>query len=212
MYVTVVPNRGSPPVILLRETYRETGKVKNRTLANLSKWKPEKIAALRAVLRDQPLLPAEKGFEIVRSLSHAHAAALGIARRLGLDPRVKAAELMPPGMPRTRLLALALIVARLQISLLDEREPVEITSGLSRRCPTITGNSTRKRPTPSANGPRSNYLPSDGVWKKVAVSPRRYLPSASAHATASCSATATGCATSASSPTVPIPRTAAVSI
>jgi hypothetical protein len=106
MYVTVVPNRGSPPAILLRETYRDTGKVKNRTLANLSKWKPEKIAALRAVLRDEKLLPAGEGFEIVRSLPHGHiAAALAIARRLGLDP--------PSGPPRTRLLALALIVARL---------------------------------------------------------------------------------------------------
>jgi hypothetical protein len=114
MYVTVVPNRGSPPAILLRETYRDAGKVKNRTLANLSKWKPEKIAALRAVLRDEQLLPAGKDFEIVRSLPHGHiAAALGIARRLGLDPRLKTAELMPPGAPRTRLLALALIVARL---------------------------------------------------------------------------------------------------
>jgi hypothetical protein len=52
MCVTVVPNRDSPPAILLRETYREDGKVKNRTLANIIKWKPEKIAALRAVLRD----------------------------------------------------------------------------------------------------------------------------------------------------------------
>src|ERR1700757_1571879 len=114
MYVTVVPNRGSPPAILLRETYREAGKVKNRTLANLTRWKPEKIAALRAVLRDETLQPAGEGFEIVRSLPHGHvAAALGIARRLGLDARVKSAELMPPGAPRTQLLALALIVARL---------------------------------------------------------------------------------------------------
>ena len=114
MYVTVVPNRGSPPAILLRETYRQAGKVKNRTLANLSQWKPEKIAALRAVLRDEQLLPAGEGFEIIRSLPHGHiAAALGIARRLGLDPRLKSAQLMPPGAPRTRLLALALIVARL---------------------------------------------------------------------------------------------------
>jgi Transposase DDE domain len=114
MYVTVVPNRGSPPAILLRETYREDGKVKNRTLANLTKWKPDKIAALRAVLRDEQLLPAGDAFEILRSLPHGHiAAALGMARRLGLDPRVKTAELMPPGAPRTRLLALALIVARL---------------------------------------------------------------------------------------------------
>jgi hypothetical protein len=114
MYVTVVPNRGSPPAILLRETYREAGKVKNRTLTNLSQWKPEKIAALRAVLRDEQQLPAGGGFEIIRSLPHGHiAAALGIARRLGLDPRLKSAQLMPPGAPRTRLLALALIVSRL---------------------------------------------------------------------------------------------------
>src|SRR5215470_3137922 len=113
MYVTVVPNRGSPPAILLRETFREDGKVKNRTLANLTKWKPEKVAALRAVLRDEQLLPAG-GFEILRALPHGHlAAVLGMARRLGLDPRVKTAALMPPGPPRTRLLALALIVARL---------------------------------------------------------------------------------------------------
>jgi hypothetical protein len=45
MCVTVVPNRGSPPAILLCETYREDGKVKNRTLANISKWKPEKSFA-----------------------------------------------------------------------------------------------------------------------------------------------------------------------
>jgi hypothetical protein len=114
MYVTVVPNRGSPPAVLLRETYREDGKVKNRTLANLTKWKPEKVAALRAVLRDERLLPAGDGFEIVRALPHGHiAAALGIARRLGLDPRLKTAALMPPGAARTQLLALALIVARL---------------------------------------------------------------------------------------------------
>ena len=83
-------------------------------MANLTKWKPEKIAALRAVLRDETLRPAGGGFEIVRSLPHGHiAAALGIAHRLGPDPRVKSAELIPPGAPRTRLLALALVVARL---------------------------------------------------------------------------------------------------
>jgi transposase len=115
MYVTVVPNRGSPPAVLLRETYRDGDQVKNRTLANLTKWKPEKVAALRAVLRDEMLLPAGGNrFEIVRSLPHGHiAAALGIAQRIGLDPRRKTADLMPPGAPRTRLLALAMIVARL---------------------------------------------------------------------------------------------------
>jgi len=114
LYITTVPNRGSPPAILLRETYRDGGKVKNRTLANLTKWMPEKIAALRAVLRDETLAPVGDGFEILRALPHGHVAAvLGIARRLGLDPRVKSADLIPSGPARTRRLALAMIVARL---------------------------------------------------------------------------------------------------
>src|SRR5512132_566321 len=58
MYVAVIPNRGSPPAILLRESYREAGKTKNRTLANLSRWPAERIEQLRAVLRGDKLLPA----------------------------------------------------------------------------------------------------------------------------------------------------------
>jgi len=58
MYVAIVPNRGSPPAVLLRESYREAGKTKNRTLANLSRWPAERIDQLRAVLRGDQLLPA----------------------------------------------------------------------------------------------------------------------------------------------------------
>ncbi len=54
MYVVKVPNRGSPPAILLRESYREDGKVKNRTLANLSSWPDAKVDALTRVLKGQP--------------------------------------------------------------------------------------------------------------------------------------------------------------
>jgi hypothetical protein len=71
MYVAVVPNRGSPPAILLRESYREAGKTKNRTLANLSRWPAERIEQLRAVLRGDKLLPAAEAVEIVRALPHA---------------------------------------------------------------------------------------------------------------------------------------------
>ena len=53
MYVAVLPNRGSPPAILLRESYREAGKTKNRTLANLSRWPAARIEQLRAVSRCQ---------------------------------------------------------------------------------------------------------------------------------------------------------------
>jgi len=110
MYVASVPNRASPPAILLRESYREDGKVRSRTLANLSDWPAEKVEALRAVLRNEPLVPAGQGsFEIRRSLPHGHvAAALAAAARIGLD------DLLPRrGKPRLRRLALALIVARL---------------------------------------------------------------------------------------------------
>jgi len=109
MYVAVIPNRGSPPAILLRESYREAGKTKNRTLANLSRWPAERIEQLRAVLRGDKLLPAAEAVEIVRALPHGHVlAALGTARRIALD------ALLPRRAPqRRRDLALALIVARL---------------------------------------------------------------------------------------------------
>jgi hypothetical protein len=65
MYVAVIPNRGSPPAILLRESYCDAGKTKNRTLANLSRWPAERIEQLRAVLRGDKLLPAAEAVEIV---------------------------------------------------------------------------------------------------------------------------------------------------
>jgi len=109
MYVAVIPNRGSPPAILLRESYREDGKTKNRTLKNLSDWPAERIEQLRAVLRGEQLLPATDAVEIVRALPHGHVlAALGTARRIELD------ALLPRRAPqRRRDLALALIVVRL---------------------------------------------------------------------------------------------------
>src|SRR5438045_3522652 len=109
MYVAVIPNRGSPPAILLRESYREAGKTRNRTLANLSGWPAERIAQLRAVLRGDTLLPAAAAVEVVRALPHGHVlAALGTARRIALD------AVLPRRAPqRRRDLALALIVARL---------------------------------------------------------------------------------------------------
>jgi hypothetical protein len=108
MYVAIVPNRSSRPAILLRESYRDGASVKNRTLANLSDWPPEQIETLRAALRGDKLVPAGEGMEIVRALPHGHvAAALGMARRIGLD------ELLPDGPERQRSLALALIVERL---------------------------------------------------------------------------------------------------
>ena len=108
MYVAVVPNRGSPPAILLRESYRHGGKVKNRTLANLSGWPAEKVDDLRRVLKGQsPKLDLTQAVEITRSLPHGHVAAvLGSAQRLGM------AELIDPTPSRNRDLVLAMLAAQ----------------------------------------------------------------------------------------------------
>jgi len=109
MYVVKVPNRASPPAILLRESYREAGKVKNRTLANLSSWPDAKVDALTRVLKGQPppAAPLEEAFEITRSLPHGHVAAvLGTARQLGLE------ELIDPVPSRHRDLVTAMAVAQ----------------------------------------------------------------------------------------------------
>ena len=109
MYVVRVPNRGSPPAILLRESYREAGKVKNRTLANLSSWPEAKVEALARVLKGQPPPAADLdgAFEITLSLPHGHVAAvLGTARQLGLE------ELIDPVPSRQRDLVMAMAVAQ----------------------------------------------------------------------------------------------------
>jgi len=110
MYVAVVPNRNSPPATLLRESYREDGKVKNRTLANLSHWPRQKIEALKAVLKGATVTaaPLSEAFEIVRSLPHGSVAAtLGTLRRLGLD------AILASRRTRQRDLCVAMIVGRL---------------------------------------------------------------------------------------------------
>jgi Transposase DDE domain len=109
MYVACVPNRTSPPAYLLREGYREGSKVKSRTLANLSHWPLAKIERLRRVLRDEVLPDANDGLSMLRSLPHGHvAAALGMARKIGLDRLLAGAE----APARLVALVLALIVAR----------------------------------------------------------------------------------------------------
>jgi len=87
MHVDRIPNRTSPPAYLLRETYREDGKVKKRTLANITHWPFGKIEALRRLLRDQlPGGEGARGLSLLRSLPHGHVAAvLGTLRKLGLD-------------------------------------------------------------------------------------------------------------------------------
>ena len=109
MYVAVVPNRNSPPAILLRESFRQDGKVHNRTIANLSGWPPEKIEALRRVLKGATATaaPAE-ALQILRSQPHGHVAAtVGSLQKLGLDHLLGAAP------SRQRNIVVAMIVARI---------------------------------------------------------------------------------------------------
>ena len=83
MYIESVPNRNSPPAVLLRESFRDAGKVNKRTLANLSKWPPTLIEGLRVLLKGGAAVARlHDAFDIQRSLPHGHVAAvLGTVRR-----------------------------------------------------------------------------------------------------------------------------------
>jgi transposase len=109
MYVAVVPNRNSPPAILLRESFRDGGKVHNRTVANLSDWPPAKVEALRQVLKGATVaLASADAFQILRSQPHGHvAAAVGSLRKTGLE------RLISPEPSRYRDLIVAMIAARI---------------------------------------------------------------------------------------------------
>jgi transposase len=109
MYIESVPNRNSPPAILLRESYRENGKVRKRTLCNLSDWPTAHIEGLRGVLKGGIVIaPDREAFTVTRSLPHGHAAlVLGTARKIGLD------SMIGPAGDRCRDLVLAMIVARI---------------------------------------------------------------------------------------------------
>ena len=109
MYIEAVPNRNSPPAILLRESYREGGKVRKRTLCNLSDWPVAYVEGLRGVLKGGTVIPAgQDAFTVTRSLPHGHvAAALGTARRIGFD------RILGPDGNRCRDLVLALLIERI---------------------------------------------------------------------------------------------------
>ena len=122
MYITSIPNRNSPPCILLRESYRQEGKVRNRTLANLTHWPPDLVEGLGQLLQGGKILEELPDFEILRSLPHGHVAAtLGALRNVGLD------KLIAPRRSRRRDLVVAMIVARV----IDPRSKLATARGLS---------------------------------------------------------------------------------
>ena len=96
-------------VYLLRESYRERGRVRKRTLCNLSDWPTAHIEGLRGVLKRGTVIAAERdAFTVTRTLPHGHvAAALGTARKIGLD------RILDPDGDRCRDLVLALLVSRI---------------------------------------------------------------------------------------------------
>ena len=112
MHIHVVPNRGSPPTVLLRESYREGSKVRKRTLANLSSLSGAQIDAIRATLLGQPLqavvAPAASPFDVIASPAHGHVQAVALTlQRLGL------ADLIASRHCRERDLVLAMLGARI---------------------------------------------------------------------------------------------------
>jgi transposase len=86
MYIEAVPNRNSPPAILLREGRRKNGKVVKKTLANLSDWPQDRIDTFRRFLKGEPLVSVDDVFKVVRTFPHGHVeAVLGTIRKIGLE-------------------------------------------------------------------------------------------------------------------------------
>lgn len=108
MYVDIVPNRTSPPTVLLRRGWRENGKIKKETLANLSRLPAYIVDLIRRTLKGESFVSAEKAFEIVASRNHGHVQAVRIAmKRLGIS------RLLGSRPSRNRSLIEAMIAARI---------------------------------------------------------------------------------------------------
>ena len=108
MHIDIVPNRGSTPAVLLRESYREGKKVRKRTLANLSSLPREQVEAIRRVLKGETLVAAEDLFDVVTSAHHgAVQAVLTAMRRLEFGPLIASRR------SRQRDLVLAMVAARI---------------------------------------------------------------------------------------------------
>jgi hypothetical protein len=139
MHIELVPNRKSHPTILLRESYRADGKVRKRTIANLTHWPEHLVEGLRTLLRGGVALgQAEEALTIARSLPHGHVAAvLGTAERLGL-PKLLGERRGGPASRRARDLVLAMLVNRViapasKLATVRALNPQTATSSLGER-------------------------------------------------------------------------------
>jgi len=164
MYIEAVPNRASPPAILLRESYRDAGKIKKRTLANLSDWPTELVEGLRTLLKGGTAIAAGTAPIIVRrSLPHgAVAAVLGALRAIGLDRVLGGAG------ERCRELVIAMLVNRIvapaskaaTARMLDGERPLPAWA----RC-SGSERSTRTSFTRRSIGSASANRPSRRAWR-----------------------------------------------
>jgi transposase len=109
MYIETVPNRKSPPCILLRESYRQDGKVKKRTVANLSNWPADLVENFRLLLKGGTVMERiDESFDVLRSRPHGHVAAVvGSLRKTGLDRMIAGKGL------KEHALSIAMIAARI---------------------------------------------------------------------------------------------------
>ncbi len=108
MHIHIVPNRGSAPTVLLRESYREGTKVRKRTLANLSSLSAAQIEAMRCVLAGQTVQASAQPLDITSSRSHGHVQAVSLAMQ-----RLDMASLLGSKPSRERELVLAMLAARI---------------------------------------------------------------------------------------------------
>jgi transposase len=109
MYIESVPNRNSPPAVLLRESYRDqNGQVKKRTLANLSGLDSSLIDLMRRHLKGETFVSPGEAFNIVESKTHGHVEAVLEGMR-----RLKMAELIDPKPSPQRDQVMAMIAARI---------------------------------------------------------------------------------------------------
>lgn len=132
MYIERVPNRNSPPAILLRESYRQDGKVMKRTITNLSNWPSDIVEGLQTLLRGGVAVKSlEDSFEVRRSLPHGHVAAvMETVRKIGLDKIIDRKD------GRQRRLSLAMIAARI----IDPGSKLSAARGLSEETATSSLN------------------------------------------------------------------------
>lgn len=121
MYIQIVPNRNSPPCILLREDHREGKRVVKKTLANLTKWPSHIVEGLRVLLKGGSVCDLKSGFSITRSLPYGHVAAvLSVLKNLGLHQMIASRS------SRMRNLVMAMIAARI----IDPRSKLATARGL----------------------------------------------------------------------------------